>query len=574
MMMGLDKNGDGKLNAADFLPLVGQLDTNHDGKIGLDDLPDDAREVLRQYDQDGDGMVTVMDLMLLLQESADSNGDGMLDMSDLPAPLRAMMLADLDKNYDGILSEEDLEPIVDTLQLTDAGRAIIDQLDTNNDGHFSAQELSLSWVKLQALAAQVKADGPDGVALNGSRTIDANGDGKVDLNDLPQKVRLALLSTLDSNNDGDISVADVSPFLISLGDGAELDVLSKFDKNHDGKFDVDDLPPGMGDAVLSVLDKNHDGTLNIHDLPDGMGDALLAQLDHDHNGKISLDELPSDSGDALLAALDANGDGTISLDDIPHAIDQGLLSTFDTTGDGRITIADLNKGVGGMLLSSMAHRGQSSGMISLADLPSKFSSTLISSMDRNGDGIVDIRDLPGGMGSALLSRLNAQQGGSGLTASDMQGRDAMQALMEKLAYGRIPYPPPPPRLLPPGMPPPVGPEPVDMGPNVTLVALIAAVCFFALALSFCCWHRYKSGDRKPLLSFTRSYANMDPPMRVHLPSNATHAITPVMSPLHATGLHGTGPVIVQGVQTAVACEPTISLQQPVAAVPAYTGAGV
>lgn len=571
--MGLDKNGDGKLNAADFLPLVSQLDTNHDGKVGLDDLPDEAREVLRQFDQDGDGMVTVTDLMLLLQESADSNGDGMLDMSDLPAPLRAKLLADLDENHDDTLSEEELEPIVHRLQRTDAGRAIIDQLDVNNDGHFSAQELSLSWVKLQALAAQVNANGAAGVALNSTRTIDANGDGKVDLNDLPQKVRSALLSTLDSNNDGDISVEDVVPFLNSLGDGAELDVLSKFDKNHDGKFDIDDLPPGMGDAVLSVLDKNHDGTLNVHDLPDGMGDALLAQLDHNHDGKISLDELPDNSGDALLAALDANGDGTISLDDIPHAIDQGLLSSFDTTGDGRITIADLNREVGAMLLSSMAHGGQpGSGMISLADLPSKFSRTIITSMDRNGDGVVDIHDLPGGMGSALLSTLNAQQGGSGLTTSDVQGRDAMQALMEKIAYGRIPNPPPPPpppQLLPSGMPSPMGPEPVNSGPNVVLVVLIATVCFFALALSFCCWHRYKSGDRKPLLSFTRSYANMDPPMRVHLPSNATHAITPVMSPLYAAD---TG--IVQGVQAAPAYEPSITVQQPAAAVPAYAGAAV
>jgi Ca2+-binding EF-hand superfamily protein len=137
-LMLLDRNGDGFLTK-DEIPermqgLLARADTNHDGKLALDEIRASAKT---QSGPTGrpqrTGDATRMDPVL---SAIDTDRDGILSAAEIAAA--PTTLKSLDKNGDGELSAAELRP----KQMTPADRAkhMLDEWDTNKDGKITKAE--------------------------------------------------------------------------------------------------------------------------------------------------------------------------------------------------------------------------------------------------------------------------------------------------------------------------------------------------------------------------------------------------------------------------------------------------
>lgn len=168
--------------------------------------------------------------------------------------------------------------------------------------------------------------------------LDKNGDGEIDINDLPEDVR-APLHKLDKSGDGIINRADVPGILAALGD-----------KNHDGKIDLSDLPASTRSGLFHMLGRDGDAASRAHLRPimDALGSSatgrlILDNLDHDGDGNVSARELA-----LAWAKLPAPGslrlapDGkSVDLDALPAAVREAVLASLDADEDGLVSADDL-----------------------------------------------------------------------------------------------------------------------------------------------------------------------------------------------------------------------------------------
>jgi Ca2+-binding EF-hand superfamily protein len=182
--------------------------------------------------------------------------------------------------------------------------------------------------------------------------LDANGDGKVERDELPDQVREALgrfFEQADANRDKSLS-------------------LEEFQKGHEYARRIAGVAPpagngpnaGPGAAVLKALDGNGDGTLSSEELTEAT--ASLKKLDRDGDGQITPRELMAAAGsggrpqpgvggppgmgvEQLLArwkGFDKNGDGKLSEDELPPAL-KNRFDRVDANGDGAADEAELRQ---------------------------------------------------------------------------------------------------------------------------------------------------------------------------------------------------------------------------------------
>jgi Ca2+-binding EF-hand superfamily protein len=116
-------------------------------------------------------------------EAADADGRGTLDrkqVADVPA--LAALFSPADRDGDGKLTDKELDTFLDlhalgaggfaTLAVTDRSLGLFDLLDEDGDGRLSLHELHTAWDRL--------------------RTIDRDGDGKLDRDEFPHRLRVRL----------------------------------------------------------------------------------------------------------------------------------------------------------------------------------------------------------------------------------------------------------------------------------------------------------------------------------------------------------------------------------------------
>jgi Ca2+-binding EF-hand superfamily protein len=286
-------------------------------------------------------------------------------------PDAAALFAQLDLNKDGQLTADEIP--ADRKRLFER---LVRVADKNKDDKLDAEEFAAG------LAPRERTVNPEGAEGRTPERIfkrlDANGDGKVTLDEVPDERREGfklLIARGDKDGDGalskeefikamgggepskpaetkpaDTKTTDAKPADTKPADAKQPDVrpgvqrlFTRLDKNGDGKVTLDEVPDAhrpMIERSLRHFDKDGDKALSLEEFSAAMEHArpgegqppavaarpaqfggnprgfmgLFGLLDADHDGKLSSDEISA--APERLRTLDKNGDGTVSPDEI------------------------------------------------------------------------------------------------------------------------------------------------------------------------------------------------------------------------------------------------------------------
>lgn len=299
---------------ADASTMFAKLDANQDGKLTADEVPADRKQLFER-----------------LVRIADKDGDGALVVAEFSAGLKP--------------SGEPQAPV-------------------------AAES------REQRRAAKGKNQGdqkPDlGQLL---KRWDANGDGKVTLEEVPEKRREQfgkLLARLDKNGDKELSSDELpggsgaKSVEVKTEAAATAAAAAKPGKGKPGKGNAGKGKPGDAAKVFSRLDKNSDGKLTADEAPEDRPQfitRLISRGDKDNDQAVSLAEFvavgrermqkgapgakkpaaavgrpapgPDGRPRGLIAVLDTDNNGKLSSAEISAASD--ALRKLDADGDGEVT---------------------------------------------------------------------------------------------------------------------------------------------------------------------------------------------------------------------------------------------
>lgn len=273
-----------------------------------------------------------------------------------PASDPTALFQQLDANSDGQLDDGEVGEEQRRLF-----KRLLRKGDKDNDGKLSRAEFIAA---LQEENPQPPADGPNRPGNERMRQfleanpeeifkrLDANGDGKVELQEVPEQVREGLgrfFEQADANRDKSVSLEEFQR-------GHEyLRRLMGANQPPNGQ----NRPVNVGEGPLfKALDTNEDGTLSAEELT--AATASLKKLDRDGDGQITRREImpmmPPGGAPAArrpglgnpqqmlerLKQLDRNGDGKLAADELPPFL-QGRFEKLDSNGDGSIDQDELKK---------------------------------------------------------------------------------------------------------------------------------------------------------------------------------------------------------------------------------------
>jgi Ca2+-binding EF-hand superfamily protein len=430
------------------LDVFADLDRNQDGVLSLDDLPEppvpDMRilEILELADADGDGVVTLDELLAVLPDLAearfnelDTNDDGVLSRDDLPGPppedsnARLLyLLREADADQDGIVTWEEVLAFLP--EFTQNAFAF---LDRNGDGELSSDDLLTG--------------PPPGLRerlLRLLRYADQNNDGVVttrELGELVPELTLGEFNRLDSNGDSVLSSADLPPSDIEPVERL-LHVLNDADIDGDGVVTFEEVAaviPDLTPEQFAQLDLNGDGVLSRDDVAaatnaeDGSVShliSLLAEADTDGSQDVTFEELAvlaPDLSQETFSDLDSDGDGVISPGDIPEPVrdprDQfleWLREADNDPADAQVSYEELSAVLPDLTAELFdVLDADDDDVLTLADLPAlpipiedssrlRLVQTLVSA-DANEDGVLSFDEVAGAFPDApaeLLSRID------------------------------------------------------------------------------------------------------------------------------------------------------------------------
>lgn len=285
------------------------------------------------------------------------------------APDAGGLFKQLDENDDGLLASD---------EIPEDRKTLFDRLlrkgDENSDGKLSAEEFAAALSgggdsndepsERQRPARPDRGDRPEPGAF--FARLDANGDGKVELDEVPEPGRERfekLIARADKDGDGALSREEFTAVVRRAGgepgkpggpkkpdqakrpqagrDPSEL--FKRMDRNADGKVTADEVPEERRERFKRLIehaDKDGDGAVSREEFtaafarrspPAGakpkkpstparpaafgrMPPGLFAALDTDHDGKLASAEI--EAAPEALRKLDADGDGTVTLREI------------------------------------------------------------------------------------------------------------------------------------------------------------------------------------------------------------------------------------------------------------------
>jgi Ca2+-binding EF-hand superfamily protein len=256
-----DKNNDGQLNAEEFAAglkprerppavtaeqgaphkegrprmerMFKRLDTNGDGKVTLDEVPEERKEMFKRLltrgDKDGDGALSEQEFM----QAIAGEGIGNLGDGNRPAGRRdpKRLFMHLDKNHDGKVTLDEVpaerRPMIERF-LHRAGKDV--RAGKDGDKSLTLEEFTAAFEKGRPPERRPDAPRPGEGAASANRPGPPAG-GQVPLFG-------GLFRALDTDHDGKLSSAEIS---------AAPEIIRKLDKNGDGVVTPDEImgqPPG------------------------------------------------------------------------------------------------------------------------------------------------------------------------------------------------------------------------------------------------------------------------------------------------------------------------------------------
>ena len=296
-----------------------QLDTNKDGQLTEDEVPDEHQRLfdrlVRTADKDSDGKLTSGEFSAGLDGDSDKpdrpegpdGPRGPRDREGAPGgrPSPDQIFTRLDANADGKITLD---------EVPDERREMFERMfkrgDADGDGALSKEELTAVFAKFPP-----RPDGSAGDKRPKGRPegrpepkqlfsrLDANGDGKVTLDEVPEQARPRiekLLKRADKDGDEAISLEEFSAM------------------KPPGK-------PGKGKPGKGKPEAGSEGRPNKPKRPEGAAGrppgarpgppmGLFGSLDADHDGQLSSDEISAAA--EVIRTLDTDGDGSVSIREI------------------------------------------------------------------------------------------------------------------------------------------------------------------------------------------------------------------------------------------------------------------
>ena len=278
----------------------------------------------------------------------------------------------LDVNKDGKVAKDEFF----------GSESLFDRWDADKDGFLTLDEMRAGRKAPRKTTEVVPERKPEKEQKGGKspkqhgdalfQKLDANGDGKITKDELPER-GAQKLSRLDRNKDGII-------------DRKEFDAMSRRRGGGGGDWG----------KRLKAMDANKDGSVSKDEWK-GRPEHF-ARLDSDKDGVISSSEIDAFSkrarqqggwknrpGDALFRRLDTNGDKKISKEE--WKLNADLFAKFDANGDGFVTADEVTPKTRGDEMP--AGRG--------AD-------AMFRKLDKNKDGKIDATEMPDERRLATLGR--------------------------------------------------------------------------------------------------------------------------------------------------------------------------
>lgn len=258
--------------------------------------------------------------------------------------------------------DKDENGFVDESEVGDDAARLFNRLlrtsDENKDGKLSREEFQAGTTQRPDDAPPADsppADRPpmafDAAAM--LQRLDANSDGKLARDELPERIRPAF-ERIDANGDGSVDQEEFNRFAQSMRErlpGAQPGapgagrprpefaigamVLKALDADSNGRLSADEISAAA--KVLAKFDANGDGQLDREE--------LLKQVPED------LRPLPPAGGAPgrgltqmleLLKRMDSNGDGKISKEEAPERIKEAF-DRLDANSDGQLDAEELRR---------------------------------------------------------------------------------------------------------------------------------------------------------------------------------------------------------------------------------------
>jgi Ca2+-binding EF-hand superfamily protein len=301
--------------------LFQKLDKNNDGKIVADEVSEDQarffERLVRLGDADKNGELTESEFSKATSETADappaSRNEAGPGRRPGDAAGRQFDAADffkrLDKNGDGKVSKSEL-PEAFAERLAPAFEKL-------GKDAFTLEEFQQLRQQAESNGAG-RPDGRPGQTGNPEETfkrLDANGDGKLTVDETPEQGRrmvAAILERSGKGRDGSLTLREFQTAMAQFNRGQQNA------RPEDGK-----RPDGDGDR------KRPEG-----DRPSPDGDMRRPEQS----------DRPANGGPAFLRILDANQDGRLSREELEKAV--SLLERLDQNQDGSLDMRELFGGPG------------------------------------------------------------------------------------------------------------------------------------------------------------------------------------------------------------------------------------
>lgn len=174
----------------------------------------DPARMAARFDRNGDGRTTLDELPPRMRErvaSADADHDGAISAQEFTAHMQAMRAERFrrgDTNNDGAITADEAGERWERI-----GRA-----DANNDGRVTQDELQGAFVQMRGRhhgpRGEMGPRGEHGPGFDPSQRFarfDANGDGQVQVNELPERMQQRVAGA-DANRDGVLSPEETHAF--------------------------------------------------------------------------------------------------------------------------------------------------------------------------------------------------------------------------------------------------------------------------------------------------------------------------------------------------------------------------